>query len=222
MEKIGLFKAGFESVRTLILPKKNHSQILEPLTTIIRLAILTFIDEGTKISISNNSINYQTPTIIQGTLRWANGDKRSDLHNLYNPIQKVIDWYSNDKDIKLILNYTILGLNKLKNAYNDNSNLVRHSLEYYIYILESFINNVPIVKENFHKHIEINNETINSLKTIWNESEIKCISLLLSLSETKMKNNEEYLYLIKSVESILFGKDEIVRKIIYKLTTELE
>ena len=48
----------------------------------LRLAILSFRKDGTKISISNNRIHLQDPSAFQGTTRWASGDTRTDLSYL--------------------------------------------------------------------------------------------------------------------------------------------
>ena len=59
-------------------PFNEHGkQILEPLSCMIRLAILSFKENGTKISICGNRITYQTYNFIQGAMRWTNGDKRT-------------------------------------------------------------------------------------------------------------------------------------------------
>ena len=72
--------------------------IIDPLTCIIRLAVLEFKPENTKISIANNRIRYCDPTILQGPLRWGNGDNREDIHNIYNPIIRALQWYDVEKD----------------------------------------------------------------------------------------------------------------------------
>ena len=71
-----------EFIVSLFETKKDS--ILDPLTCIIRLSILEFKPIGTKISLNNNKIKYNDPSVIQGALRWSNGDNREDLHNLFN------------------------------------------------------------------------------------------------------------------------------------------
>ena len=66
----------------------NTHSIIDPLTCLIRLAMLEFKPINTKLSIKNNRITYNDPNILQGALRWSNGDNRSDIHNIYNPIIK--------------------------------------------------------------------------------------------------------------------------------------
>ena len=153
MSSFDLAKNSLTSINTLVstlnyVPSfgEHGKQILEPLICMIRLAILYYKDENTKISICNNRINYQTFTIFQGAMRWSNGDKRSDLHNLYEPIRKALKWYDiNDEKISFIFKQSIGGLYSLINTYkNDNtnnSNLVCHSLSYYIDIIKKSLDN---------------------------------------------------------------------------------
>src|SRR3990170_5313607 len=75
-------------------PVYERKELLDPLTTLIRLSLLVYMPEGSKISIHNNCIFTQTPTIMQGTLRWSQGDKREDLHNLNDPVEAAAQWYS--------------------------------------------------------------------------------------------------------------------------------
>ena len=60
--------------------KQEDSQILEPLTTIVRLAIISFKSVGTKIAITNNKIYVQSPNLAQGVIRWTYGNNREEIH----------------------------------------------------------------------------------------------------------------------------------------------
>ena len=77
----------------------------------VRLSILDFKPLGTKISLNNNRIKYNEPNVLQGAMRWTNGDTREDLHNLFNPLKKAVLWYdTKNQEIKNIFNYAIKGL----------------------------------------------------------------------------------------------------------------
>ena len=67
-----------------------HIQILEPLSVIIKLAIISLYPVGTKIAIYNHKLHIHSPTIFQGTIRWSCGSTREDVHLLLNPIIKLI------------------------------------------------------------------------------------------------------------------------------------
>ncbi len=135
---------------------EDITQLMDPLSCMIRLALLYFKDEGTKISIHTNKITYQSPTILQGASRWYNGDNRNDLHNLHYPIMLACENYNprESREIRRIFEYTIKGLMKLKKAYtrNSESNLVAHCLNHYIDIIMEFMRSsvvgIPIPKSN--------------------------------------------------------------------------
>ena len=122
-------------ILSYFLNKSDKKSILDPLTCIIRLAVLSFKPIGTKISVYENRISYNDPCVLQGPVRWSYGDKRGDLHNLYNPIKKALIWYDiNDEEIKGIVKFTINGINNLKKSYDPNS-IITHSLDHYITLL---------------------------------------------------------------------------------------
>ena len=138
-----MFKSINNSLYEIILNifnEKDKNSIIEPLICLTRLAILEFKPVGTKISIFNNKITYNEPNILQGAVRWSNGDARDDLHNIYLPITKASKWYDvKHEDIKNIFRFSIRGLEKLKKSYSKNST-INHSLQYYIDCLRNSLN----------------------------------------------------------------------------------
>ena len=194
--------------------ENNTHSIIDPLTCLIRLAMLEFKPLNTKISIKNNRITYNDPNILQGALRWTNGDNRSDIHNIYNPIIKAIQWYEPDnEDIKNIFKYAVKGLEKLKMSYEENS-IIAHSIEYYI----------TFIKQNFKTKKTKDPETNTiflQFKELWSDREINIINnMILELSEETDDSIESSL--IDAVEIILNNKEEIVADIILQNTTKLE
>ena len=188
--------------------------ILDPLTCIIRLAILFFKPNGTKISIYQNRISYHDPNIFQGTIRWGNGDNRNDLHNLHNPILKAVNWYdSNDEIIKKLFTYACKGLEKLKNSYNKNS-IICHSIDRYIDLLSN--------KDK--KNIEFEENNINlckDLKKLWNNTQINIIYNLLNEATNNEINENRKESFINAIDNILLVKEDEVLELIKKNTTIL-
>ena len=95
-----------------------HIQILEPLSVIIKLAIISLYPVGTKIAIYNHKLHIHSPTIFQGTIRWSCGSTREDVHLLLNPIIKALYNYSpyiNSK-YKHLFESAIKGLKILKQS----------------------------------------------------------------------------------------------------------
>ena len=118
---------------------QSRNYVLDPLTCLMRLAMISFLPDGTKISINQNRVTYSNAGFFQGPVRWVTGDTRDDLHNLHNPIQKIGLWYYvKDPAFQYILRKGILGLTKVKNSYSQQS-IIRHSLDHYIGILEKSV-----------------------------------------------------------------------------------
>ena len=108
----------------------GHEEVLDPFCSMIKLGLLSFKPDKTKISITNNAILYQEPSLIQSAIRWKNGDKREHIHNLYNPINKFLLWYDiNDEKIRYILQTAKNGLHKLVDCYNNLDSVTIHSLQ---------------------------------------------------------------------------------------------
>ena len=75
----------------------SNNQILEPICCLFKLIIYQYKPENTKLSIQNNSILYTIGNSYQGVSRMITGDCREDLHNLYYPLLKCIEWYPIEK-----------------------------------------------------------------------------------------------------------------------------
>ena len=158
---------------------KNNKEglLLDPLSTVIRISLLNFKKENTKISICDNTIYYQEPSLIQGILRWQNGDKRSDLHNLLNPMLLCKLWYKDNKEINAIFKFAINGLKKIKESYKNNGEEICHALSHYITIL--LVNDEELKK--FSETLEYDNVIYEKIKNLWSEDEIHIMFLLLML-----------------------------------------
>ena len=208
------FGSSFYNFFNTFFYENKSDSIIDPLTCLIRLGLLEFKPFNTKISIKNNRITYNDPHLLQGTIRWSNGDNREDIHNIYNPILKAIQWYEPDnEDIKNLFKYSVKGLEKLKSSYEENS-IITHSIEYYIsYIKQNF-------KSKKTKDVETNTVFLQ-FKDLWSDREINIINnMLLELVDQRYAD-EEISSLIEAIEIILNKKEEIVAKIILENTTKL-
>jgi hypothetical protein len=185
--------------------KENKNLILEPLCVIFRLAILKYKPPYTKLSIKDNSIVYQENTYDQGLVRMMEGDCREDLHNLYHPILKCIEWYSCDS-YKFLYDECIIGLNILNSVYDRNST-IRHTISHYISVIQN--------KEKIDTNVNIN-PIIDKLKEIWEFSEIQSAISLLKLIHDDI-NRDIYL---ESLELILHNKEIFIHDLLKKISTE--
>ena len=175
-------------------------QIIEPLTCMVRLAILSFKPKGTKICIYENSIYIQEPGYFQGTIRWLSGDNRNDLHYLFAPISKaLLKWKpSENENIKNIYKLAVRGLTKLKSGYNCNncSSLTSHSIDLYI----SMINDSIAGKNPVETLEDDNNYTFFS--NLWTVEQIELVNNLFTEADSNKTDSESYLDAIENIVSI--------------------
>lgn len=229
MDQLKTLKNSITGTNTIIhsiqssIPTGCNKQILDPLTSLIKLCLLNFKKPGTKISITNNKISFQSPDIFQGTIRWKNGDNRFDLHNLCNPIERSVEWYNcqDNSNIATIFTLAISGLKKFKESYKDieNTNLVCDAISHYISILENKLEkNIKPDKINLQT---LNESNINkSLRNMWETDEIAIISSMLILAKKKKYQNDVSAT-VRAIECLLECKDATTHEIILKYSTTL-
>jgi hypothetical protein len=205
----------------------EQRQILDPLTTMIKLAILGYKPVGTKLAIYNNKIYFQEPSLSQGFLRWAYGNKRYELHHLLNPIVKAVKRYEiTNPSIRAIFQLAVVGLERLKTSYHNNSSLVIHSLNLYTNIINSVLNNdkddILRFKNNSLLHnVQDDDETHNNssiFANLWVDEEINLVAKMIQQIETVKKDAKTYL---DAVNTILLMKEERASILISELTDRL-
>ena len=140
---------------------ETRIEFLDPFCATVKLGVLTFKPNGTKISIHNNTIHIQEPSTFQGVMRWLNSDERDQLHQLRLPIlyfrgvelgHIVIDDFKIDKDQMASINeFAVQGLIKLKTTYETAKkvgSMVKNCLDDYIKTLSH-----PYSKEEYMKEL---------------------------------------------------------------------
>lgn len=195
----------------------NRNLILEPFCCILRIILLEYKPDGTKISIQNNSIQYYDPSFYQGILRSFYGDNREDIHNLYAPILKGFDWYSitESKMNQYFFERLIIGLVKLKSVYQENT-IIHHSISHYITMVRDLIDINDLSKYKDYDKKE--SPLIEELKNIWDNDEIFIIYKNLNYINDTKDDNLKKTY-IKSIEDILSYKEKQVEKYINNSST---
>jgi len=183
----------------------TNNQILEPICCLFKLIIYQHKPENTKLSIQNNSILYTIGTSYQGITRMFSGDCREDLHNLYYPLLKCIDWYPIDK-YPIFYQECKQGLEILNTVYSDNTT-IHHTIVHFISIIDNKKSNKELLKAK--------NPLIDELKPFWDESEIE---LLQSYLELMNKNISKDIYL-QSLEDIISEKEKKISEYIKKIST---
>ena len=209
--------------------KKKQLQLLEPLSTIIRLAILYFDLQGTKIAIYNNRIFTQKPNFMQGTIRWTYGNKRNELHYLYKPIVIAINQYDAklNKNIKTIFEYAIKGLDKLRNTYKQKSGtIICHSIDLYKEAILKSIGDTKNTKntkdiskftstsknkkinltDSIH-YDDITSKLYDDFNQLWDEEQITIIADLLNLANKQTELSTKTSF-IEAIDAIIKNKEQ--------------
>jgi hypothetical protein len=167
--------------------------ILDPLSVIIKLAILSYKPLNSKLSIHNNVLYIQEPGFFQSIVRYYFNDNKNDLHYLYNPLELACASFLNKKYETLDLIPLFLtaqkGLDKLINHYKD-TKIIVHTLFMYHNLISNYIGN-NYNKELFMKDTitPLYNETIvKSLNSKWSYDKIK---VLLNMFEFVEKDDNK-------------------------------
>lgn len=123
--------------------KERFDMILEPLQAILQICFLGHYDIGTKVTIENNLLHIQEPSVTQGLVRWMNNDGREDLYYLFNVFRRFPIYYSFLKRVdidlyNLIIKMAIDGLDKLIDTYKSSDKIsILHSLQMFKIILDN-------------------------------------------------------------------------------------
>lgn len=218
----------------------EERQILDPLTTMVKLSILGYKPLGTKLAIDNNRIHFQEPSLLQGFWRWAYGNKRYELHHLLNPIVKAVGRYAiSNPDIKSIFENAMNGLERLKHNYQSSSgspsSVVIHSLDLYIAIINNTLiattattktpttdlqtlKNGGVIFNNLQLEDEQGVNSHNLFKDLWTDEEISLIAKMLDQVTTAKRDYRTY---IEAISKILEMKEERANEMLNDLTRRL-
>jgi len=202
-----------------LLYSKNKDKIfmiLEPLQAIIQLCLLSIAPIGTKLSIQENILNLQYPSITQPISRWYNKDSKDNLFFLFQVIKRFIKWYNPAINKKtplsvdlyiLIIKMSTKGLDNLLETYNSSeNNTISQVINMYKNLLEfcdateidNLFNNEKIINidEVFERIIyiytpELINLIHNTILLIDNEeNELYINNYINGLNLLMFKNNK--------------------------------
>jgi hypothetical protein len=191
-------------------PIDQHLFILDPLSVIIKLAILSNKQVGTKICISRNIIYFQEPGIFQGFCRYLLKTNKTDLQYMYNPIELACQHYLSKSSIqqnpklKDLFKCAQNGILKLIETYKQCS-IMRLCLNYYYSLISNHLDETCIEnlfrKDNMTPLYTI--DLVSSLHKIWTQDRIKIIlNLTTYLNSTTNADTD-----VKSMETIIDNID---------------
>lgn len=194
----------------------NHQLfIIDPLSIIIKLAILSYKPIGTKILIHNNVIYFQEPGIFQGISRYFLNTNKNNLQYLYNPIHIACKKYlirefkNTNAAIITLFEFAKNGLIMLIKTYNDHP-LITLCLNFYYTIIDNYMkdnNNIINFKDDEITPL-YTNEKLSKFTNKWSVDKIKVVLDLIIF----LKNDASPIENIKSLEIFMdnFDKDIIL------------
>lgn len=204
---------------------KNIGTLLDPINTAICLCLLNHYPEGTKISIQNNEINFQEPGTSQGLYRWSQGDKFEHLHNLINPIKKILEkrniadlWGEDNKNFSYICHSMQAGLGRLAETYQENL-IANHTLEFYRSLIEDTLQNKTHFLEKLDTEIEEmkgNYDIYQEFFEDWTKEQINVLVLLLENLGAEPKKEIKDAYK-KSIHTIIDSHNGRIKNIINRV-----
>jgi hypothetical protein len=184
--------------------KEQSDMILEPLQVIITLAVLGYCPIGTKISISQNTLYLHKPTLVQGLLRWWEGDSKDDLYYLFHAIRRFYKWYKNtDNEIyNYILELAKNGIKNLIKTYQKaDKKSILHTLSLYGNILDLDTPDLFKTSEDDQESITID-KVFENVKPLYDQKILVIVFSTLKLIDSC--ENEKYIEkYIEGLNSIL-------------------
>ena len=188
----------------------HEDYVLDPLSVIIKLAIISNKPVGTKIFISNNVMYLQEPGIFQGICRYIFNTNKTNIHFLYNPLQIACEQYMTkdylQKNPKIINLFKCAqnGILKLVETYKTSS-IIKLCLNYFYIIIDNYTTktyNQTIFRKDsmttFYNPTKIN--------PLWTDEKIKFV---LDTIDFLMTDSNPTNY-VKSLETIMENIDKEV------------
>ncbi len=186
------------------------SYILDPLSVIIKLAILSNKPIGTKLLIQNNVIYFQEPGPFQSICRIFYNTNKTDLQFIFNPLNIAClhflskSFTEKTPRIKKLFLCAQNGLKKLIETYKSCS-IITITLNYYYALLTNHIkeeyNENMFIKDSFTCYYT--QSVCELLNKQWIDSKIKVVLDLI----TFLLDNDDAVNNVKSLETIMNGID---------------
>lgn len=191
--------------------------LLDPLSVIIKLAIIGNKPIGTKVLIQNNVMHLQEPGPFQALCRLFYNSNKTDLQYMFNPIQLACTTFLSKESLQKTprLKYLFVcaqnGLKKLIETYK-NCSIITLCLHYYYAIITNHVDQ-KYNESIFHKDSFsslYSKELIELLNDQWTQEKIKVILDLISFLTNDSMANEN----VKSIDTIMINIDKNTQQIL--------
>jgi hypothetical protein len=207
------------------LPENNQNIniklfLLDPLSVIIKLAIIGNKPVGTKVLMQNNVIYLQEPGPFQALCRLIYKSNKTDLQYMYNPIHIACETFLTKVSIEKTPRLKNLfmcaqnGLKKLIETYK-NCSIISLCLNYYYAIITNHVeqkyNDSIFYKDSLTSFYS--KELIEKLNTQWTQEKIKVVLDLI----TFLNNDSTVTSNIKPLETIMENIDLTTQKLFFNV-----
>jgi hypothetical protein len=191
--------------------------VLDPLSVIIKLAIIGNKPVGTKILISKNIMYFQEPGPFQALCRVFFKTNKTDLQYMYNPIELACkqflskEFVKNTPRIKNLFTCAQNGIKRLIETYKTNS-IISLTLNYFNVIITNHVEqtyNETIFSKDGMTSL-YTKELLEELFSYWSQEKIKVVLDLI----TFLTNDKSASSNVKSLENIMETNDIELYKIL--------
>ena len=191
--------------------------VLDPLSVIIKLAVIGNKPVGTKILITKNIIYIQEPGPFQALCRVFFKTNKTDLQYMYNPIELACkqflskEFVKNTPRIKNLFLCAQNGIKRLIETYKINS-IICLTLNYFNVIITNHVEetyNETIFNKDGMSSL-YTKELLEQLFTYWTQEKIKVVLDLISF----LTNDKSASSNVKSLENIMETNDIELSKIL--------
>ena len=191
--------------------------VLDPLSVIIKLAIIGNKPVGTKILISKNIIYFQEPGPFQALCRVFFKTNKTDLQYMYNPIETACkqflskEFVKNTPRIKNLFTCAQNGIKRLIETYKANS-IISLTLNYFNVIITNHVEqtyNESIFSKDGMSSL-YTKELTDELFNYWSQEKIKVVLDIIAF----LTNDKSASSNVKSLENIMENNDIELCKIL--------
>lgn len=188
--------------------------VIDPLSLIVKLAILGRKPHKTKVSIGHHCIRIHEAGPFQGIVRYYMNSTKQDLHHFLVPIENACERYimantyadKRELFVSLFQN-AVSGLEKLLATYHGDSMVVL-CLNHYINIIHNSISMGTIIvsKDHDDRRKYYNDAFAEKMREIWSPNKM---DIALRLADCIHKQNGD---VVRSLETFMEGVDHEVMR----------
>jgi len=192
--------------------KLCEKYILDPLSVIIKLAILSKKQVGSKITIDSNTIFIQEVGVFQGFVRFVYKINKDEIQYLYNPIELAslkyltVAYLKTYPTMKMLFKNAIKGIEKLIETYKQNI-VFTHALFMYKTLIYNHLHENPFLFISDSISSEYTNTIIDNFSTVWTEERINIVLNLIDF----INKDTEYDRSIKCLEDFMIIIDKEIQ-----------